>query len=333
MLFPKQLRAIMEENALIVSAYSRYINYTPRFITKEMVDDLAKECQVTNNEAYLLLLSAALGLDTVDNPEHRRLERLYITAGVRELDPLPYQKDAYCQTIHLPAQSFGKWNTQTSHYSAYEPFVWRDPILSPDFREVPQIGYFAADFAFPAIHENGVEWMSVKPNEVETMKEPIAHANGKVLTLGLGLGYFAFHASQKENVSSVTVIERERDVIELFRELILPQFPHKEKIRIIQADAFDYMQAELPKTSFDFIFADLWHDASDGLELYLKLKQLESNAHGTPTDYWIERSLLSCLRTMVYQRMNDPSSPMQLQGLSPDQYLSNDFLKTLKLPQ
>ena len=165
------------------------------------------------------------------------------------------------------------------------------------------------------------------------MKEPIARASGNVLTLGLGLGYFAFHASQKETVTSVTVIEREHDVIELFQKLILPQFPHKEKIRIIRADAFDYMQTELPKASYDFIFADLWHDASDGLELYLKLKQMESNAHGTPTDYWIEPSLLSCLRTMVYQKMNDPSEPLSLQGLSPEQYLSNDFLKTLKLPQ
>ena len=328
---PSPLQAIMRQNALITLAYSRYINYNPRFVTADMVEDLARECDCPTHDAYLLLLAAAMGLDTVDDKEHKLLDRLYIQPGVKKLDPEIYAADAYCQIIRFPSQKLGKWETMTSTYTAYEPFVWRDPILLSDFREIPQIGYFEQDFHFPAIHENGVEWMSVKPNEVETMRAPIASSHGRVLTLGLGLGYFAFHASQKDDVESVTVIEREADVIDLFKSLILPQFPNGNKIKIIQSDAFDYVKNQLPQTRFDYIFADLWHDASDGLELYMKLKKLESNVGNTPVDYWIEPSLLSYLRGMVYDKINDPKSPLKLQGISPEEYLSNDFLKTLKL--
>ena len=328
MSIPQSLKTVMQQNRTILAAYSRYINYTPRFITAEMVEDLARDCECPTHDAYLLLLAAAMGLDTVDDKEHRLLDRLYIQSGVTRLDPAIYQNDEYCKTIRFPTQKMGKWETVMGKYEAFEPFAWRDPVLLPDFREIPQIGYFEKAFEFPAIHENGVEWMSVKPNEVETMKAPIQRSHGSVLTLGLGMGYFAFHASQKEDVESVTVIEREPDVIALFKEHILPQFPHKEKIKILQADAFAYVEKELSKERFDYIFADLWHDASDGLEMYMKLKKLEGNI---PTDYWIEDSLLSYLRGMVFEKLCDPTSPLKLSGVRHEDCLSNAFLKTLKL--
>ena len=125
-----------------------------------------------------------------------------------------------------------------------------------------------------------------------------------------------------------TNIERDPDVIALFKEHILPQFPHKEKIKLLQADAFAYMEKELPKASFDYIFADLWHDASDGLEMYMRLKRLEGNI---PTDYWIEDSLLSYLRGMVFEKLCDPTSPLMISGVRYEELLSNEFLRTLKL--
>ena len=331
MSIPQSLKTVMQQNRTILAAYSRYINYTPRFITTEMVEDLARDCDCPTHDAYLLLLAAAMGLDTVDDKEHRLLDRLYIQSGVTRLDPAIYQNDEYRKTIRFPAQKMGKWETVMGKYEAFEPFARRDPILLSDFREIPQIGYFEKAFEFPAIHENGVEWMSVKPNEVETMKAPIQRSHGRVLTLGLGMGYFAFHASQKEDVESVTVIEREPDVIALFKEHILPQFPHKEKINVLQADALVFLAQKSVNGSFDYLFADLWHDASDGLELYQRLKRLEPNLGEIPVDYWIEDSLLSYLRGMVFDKLCDPASPLKLAGVRHEELLSNEFLKTLKL--
>ena len=71
-------------------------------------------------------------------------------------------------------------------------------------RQIPQIGFFETEFKFPALLENDRIWMTITPNEIETMKEPVDGAFGNVLTFGLGLGYYAYMVSEKENVESVT---------------------------------------------------------------------------------------------------------------------------------
>lgn len=324
----QQLKKRMEDNNFVTYCYSKYLNYHPRILDASMVEDLAHECHVSKHEAYLSLFAAVLGWETDENPQHRALERDYLIPGIHPLDPALYQNDPYCLAVAFPAQKLGKWEMRTSSYAPYEPFVCNHPHLTQDLREIPQIGYFTEEFCFPAILEDGIEWMTVTPNEIETMREPIANSRGNVLTLGLGLGYFAFSAAQKPEVTSVTVVERDASVIELFSTHLLPQFPNREKIRVVEADAFAFLE-ELEPTAYDTLFADLWHDPSDGLALYLRLKKLEKRRGLQNVDYWIEPSLLSSLRRMVFDKLNDPSAPMRLAGVDPYTLLSNDFLRRL----
>lgn len=324
-----RLDMIMRDNDLVVSILSEYINNHPRFIDAAMVEDLARECHVSNHEAFCTLLSASCGLDTVDNPAHRALERQYLIPSLRKLDPAVYENDAYAKTVRFPNVTHGKWELCHHSYAPYEPFVRTHPVVTRELCEIPQLGYFDVEFPFPAILENGIEWMTITPNEVETMREPIAKSRGKVLTLGLGLGYFAFHASEKAEVESITVVERSHDVIEIFKTYLLPQFPNADKIEIVEADAFEYMQKEMPRGKFDYVFADLWHDASDGLEMYRKLKKYEPLAPRTEFDYWIEPSLLSLLRHIIYRRITDEKEPLNLGGLPPETVLTDDFLRKL----
>ncbi len=324
-----RLDMIMRDNDLVVSILSEYINNHPRFIDAAMVEDLARECHVSNHEAFCTLLSAACGLDTVDNPAHRALERQYLIPSLRKLDPAVYENDAYAKTVRFPNVTHGKWELCHHSYAPYEPFVRTHPVVTRELCEIPQLGYFDVEFPFPAILENDIEWMTITPNEVETMREPIAKSRGKVLTLGLGLGYFAFHASEKAEVESITVVERSHDVIEIFKTYLLPQFPNADKIEIVEVDAFKYMKEKMPSECFDYVFADLWHDASDGLEMYRKLKKYEPLAPRTEFDYWIEPSLLSLLRHIIYRRITDEKEPLNLGGLAPETVLTDDFLRKL----
>ena len=138
--------------------------------------------------------------------------------------------------------------------------------------------------------QNGREWMTLLPNEIITQRLPIKKTRGKVLTYGLGLGYYAVMCALKPEVSSVTVVERDENVISLFKDLILPRFDCGDKIAVVTADAFDYARNTAPKESFDYIFADIWHDPTDGVELYKKFKSLEIDKHAQ-YDYWIEDTL------------------------------------------
>ncbi|MNI73585.1 spermidine synthase [compost metagenome] len=148
---------------------------------------------------------------------------------------------------------------------------------------------------FPAILENNRIWMTITPNEIETMKDAVAKAFGNVLTFGLGLGYYAYRISEKNQVERVTIVENNEDVIQLFTQYILPQFKNSQKIKIIKSDAFEYAQAHMSKGRYDFVFTDLWHDVSDGIDMYLRMKDYEQMNPSTEFMYWIEKSILCYL--------------------------------------
>lgn len=172
----------------------------------------------------------------------------------------------------------------------FEAFVCNDFVVLPDGRMIPQIGFFSESYPFPAVLENGREWMTLQPNEMVTTTPAVMAAHGRVLTFGLGLGYFAYHAAEKEDVSSVTVVDASADVIDLFRTHILPQFPHKEKIHLVHEDAFAFADTKMAG-NFDFVFADIWHDAGDGKELYLRMKTYEEKHPDITFTYWLEETI------------------------------------------
>ena len=183
----------------------------------------------------------------------------------------------------------GAFELGYASYRPYELFVADDLRAYPDGAVLPVLGYFAQPFAYPVLTENGREWMTATPNEINTIRPMAEAAHGHVLTLGLGLGYFAFHALLNPRVERVTAVERSADAIRLFRERILPAFPHPECLTILQADAFAAAPALYRSGQYDFVFADLWHDAADGLPMYERLKHME--VPGPEYRYWIEKTL------------------------------------------
>lgn len=47
----------------------------------------------------------------------------------------------------------------------------------------------------------------------------------------------------------------------------------------------------MAKEDYDFVFTDLWHDVSDGIDMYLKMKKYEAQNPNTVFAYWIEKSI------------------------------------------
>ena len=291
----------------VLRLYSAILNMCPDFIGEEDVLSLAgplgemspeQKAAAQVSAVYGMILAAG-GLAPEEDPHHRVLAKEYIWPSLAKLQPSVYKDNAYCCHVPFPSVTKGRWTLCERSYAPYELFVRGADTGYPDGREVPSIGFFDTSFSFPAVLENGREWMTVTPNEIETMKEPLAKAEGKVLTLGLGLGYFAFMAAEKDTVESVTVVERDETVISLFAEHLLPHFPNGRKIRIQKGDALAYLDGQARRESFDFAFADLWHDASDGVPLYLAIKKREASLPFLMS-YWIEGSLLSHIRWRLF---------------------------------
>ena len=163
---------------------------------------------------------------------------------------------------------------------------------------------FKSDYIYPSIRLYDTEWMSLNQHEIRTMEIPIQLAKGKVLTLGLGIGYYAYMVSLKEEVKEVHIVEMDLELIKVFNKYLLPLFPYPEKIHIHKADAF-YFIKEIKDRDYDFIFSDLWHNVSDGVGAYLKLKKHFNNFKYTKCTYWIEGSILAYLRLLVIGVMKD----------------------------
>ena len=275
-------------NSRLMDLYSLFMNLMPTAIDADSVTALAQDCNIPLSEAFAHYFAALMGVDA--GGSDRLFFRHWLLPSIREASAGSYTNDAYFQNIKIPTDIRGRWELKTETLQPFEPFVCNDIVVTPDRRMIPQIAFFREEYPFPAVLENGREWMTLQPNEMVTTYPAIDAADGRVLTFGLGLGYFAYHASEKESVESVTVVDISDDVIELFRKHILPQFPHKEKIRLIKSDAFAFAETQMAG-NFDFVFADIWHDAGDGRDLYLRMKEFEKRYPDIKFSFWLEDTI------------------------------------------
>lgn len=273
---------------------SHYLNEVPTYITEEMMQDMTS-CSVDAETAFSLLLAAGLGLDVDRNAAHREFYHAYFPHMLHRLNIEDYASDPYYRSVRFSGAALGDCELKYQTLRPYEAFVSDDTVKTADGRSIPQIGYFDREFVYPTILEGGRIWMSVTPNEINTIAPAVRRAHGRVLTFGLGLGYFAYMAALKPEIASVTIVEQNERVIRLFNEQILPQFSCANKITVIQGDAFKFAATAYPQKQYDFIYSDIWHDVADGIPMYLKLKALEPLDPNAEYMYWIEDSMLCYL--------------------------------------
>ena len=227
-----------------------------------------------------------------------------------------YSNNPYLKAVKLPeiTKSDSQLEFSNANFMPYELFIYNTPIQTQSVGKygivnIPPIGYFDETYSYVCLLENDVPWMSITPNEVSTMEKPIKMARGKVLTLGLGLGYFAYMAAIKPNVESVTVIEKNENIIKLFSEHILPQFgTAKDKIQIINMDAIEYINT-LEDGNFDFCFADLWDSASlSEMGIYMKCREALRRFKKTNTAFWISDTFLSLFQATAFVKISNEAA-------------------------
>lgn len=299
----EKLRHTFDLNYKVTELYATYLERFPELITKEMVDELTRDGYITKRDAVTAIITEAFGLDDDDGGDSRRIIREYIRPSVVILDSKKYTENKYYKNIKIDNVKDGAWELRRESYAPYRAVICGDITINGDFSEVPPLGFFDEEFHFPAVLEGGNEWMTLTPVDLDTCDEAIDKARGRVVTFGLGLGYYAYMVSEKEEVESITVIERSSNVIALFKKYILPQFSHPEKVRIICCDAFEYAEKSMTAENYDFAFVDTWRDASDGAPMYERMMTLERLNPNTEFSYWIENFLISRLRAFKFEEL------------------------------
>lgn len=259
-------------------------------VIKEADMASVKSAGVSDEVAFCYLLCAYMGLDPYK--KDRDFFNEYFLPSVKMLDVNDYYDDPYYKTVTFDGKKVGNSLLTYQTYAPYQGFVRDDFEYFPNGKVLPKIGFFNVPYRYPAILSDGREWMTLLPNEINSQKKYVQAAEGRVLTYGVGLGYYVFSVAMKENVTSVTAVDMSEDVISLFKSEILPKFPDfvRNKIKIIKSDAFLYAKT-LKAGSYDYIYADIWHDCGDGKDLYLKFKEVEKYCPTAKYGYWIEDSI------------------------------------------
>jgi spermidine synthase len=101
---------------------------------------------------------------------------------------------------------------------------------------------------------NGETMMSDTRMERLTNQQVLAHAHGRVLIVGLGLGMILHPIVAKAGVTKVVVVEKSQDVI----KLIAPSLP--PSVELVCADIFEWKP---PTEKWDTIYFDIWPSVSE----------------------------------------------------------------------
>ena len=294
----------LKTNYRVSRLFSAYLTRCPEAISESVINAMTSDGSITKEEAIGAILSELFSLDTTRS-EDRIIERRYIPDSIRLLNANKYRQNPYYKNVKIENIKDGDWELRLENYEPYRAVVCDDMIVKKDLYEVIPLGFFTERFDFPAVLEGGNEWMTLTPVDLDTCEEAIAAARGKVVTFGLGLGYYAYMVARKSEVDSITVIEKSPDVIRLFKKHIFPYFDNKEKLRIINADAFEYAEKQMPDEKYDYAFVDTWRDASDGAPMYEKMRALEHLSPDTEFSYWIREFIVSRIRSERLAKMLD----------------------------
>ena len=148
-------------------------------------------------------------------------------------------------------------------------------------------------------------WMMDSPAEANTNDPYAKKAHGNVVTFGLGIGYFVYMAMLNPEVTSITVVEKSKAVIELFQTFIQPQFPNTIPLTIVEGDALEYFNESFLE-GFDSAYVDIWKSNDDGLIWVEKLLERYLPPLDK-VDFWIESSIFEAMHALVFMYFHELS--------------------------
>ncbi len=291
----------LELNQEASELYNIYLTDRYDYIDKKMINDIKSDGSSLEEAFYQSFLDV---LEINDSDELSAIESSCLFSKVHKLEISDYLSDPYIKKIRPRISKKGEWEIKYNFYEPFEGFIFDGIKIGINYAEISSLGFFSESFPYLEVLHNDKVFMLITPHEINTMKKPIAMCKGKVLALGLGLGYFPYSAALKSDVSEVVVVEKEQAVIDLFTGQIAPLM-NTNKIKIIKADAFDYLESLQNTNEYNHIFFDIYHSAEEALPLYLKAKKYANRLTKSQFSFWIEEDIICLIRRYLLTLINE----------------------------
>ena len=303
----------------LINMYEQNINSTD--IINTYLENIDEEININKlmnkykaKEETALYLNM-LNLLSVDKNDRylNSLEKDNKINKIKKLYKKDYINNPYLKNINISDIKSANWSFYNNKYNPYELFLFDEIKVDENnyYAEINTLAYFDELFSYLSIIQDDVIWMLISPHEISTMEKAIKEVKGKVLVYGLGLGYFPYMISLKDDVKEITIIEQDKKAIDLFNKHILNQFENKDKIKIVNDDAFTYSKNNLASLDYNYAFFDIYHNVDDGLPYYKEMLSLEKYNKNIEFIYWIEKSLICALRRaliiLLEEEYNDSS--------------------------
>lgn len=248
--------------------------------------------------AAVLTVQASVHADKVSNAFFSQYEDLIHAyyRNITKLDESLLTEDPFLSHISLPLGKEGNFLFGFRSYEKNRLFHYGEPV-EKEYADILQLAWFSEDVRYPYITRNGNYFDSISADTILSAQSLIRPVSRNVLILGCGIGYLPYLIHCKESVSSVTVIEKDPEIADLFQNRILPQFDHPDQIRMIQTDPYAYLKN--PDQDYQWIINNLYNDSMNGVFSYLSMKKLEFLHKHAKYAYWIEGSILSNLKSAM----------------------------------
>ena len=241
-----------------------------------------------------------------------------------------FSDNAYLKHMKFEECTYGKYTLTYETAHKYEPQQYALPVHSKEGYLIPRTGVFDHDFRFPCIVSGENAPWAVSHMDINVAEKDLNRAKGKVLVLGCGIGYYAYMASLKNNVSQITIVEHDQDLVNMFQEQILPQFECKDKITVICADETGYLKS-IEDGMYNTVYCALWQDNTAVIP-YLEVKKICSSFKKTKLVCHLEQAIQETIHfymiTLMMRNRNDQTEETSIEDETA-KYLENCFKDTV----
>lgn len=296
---------IKEINMSIADIYLETFNHG-YFLDEKELAQVTKENGGDEAKAIYQILMNHYQID-IDDKENIQIGEKYFVPFIKRCKIDDFTSNPYYLSVKPIEISEGKYHLCYLTYQPFQLFSLDEiKVDNQYFEEYSSVGFFDKPYTYLALLENDTIWMSITPNEINSMKKIVETVSGKVLVLGLGLGYFPYQIIQKANIDKIVVVENNPTIIKLFKNALYPFFNHQKKMVIILKDAFVYLKEESGRNHFNHVFVDIYHNAEEAMWIYIRCLSYEALFPKCYFHYWLEPSILAlarrCLLTLFYEQ-------------------------------
>ena len=157
---------INQINTWVAELFNEVNSYTD-FFSPEKINNYIKQ-GYSEPEAFVNIIHDEFNFDKNDE-ETIGITDEYCVKRIKCLEPKEYLDNKYVQTIKATGR-YKQYALRNITYEPYQTFAYDEISVTTDYKEYSAIGYFKKPFSYLALCEGNNIWMSLNPNEIETMK-------------------------------------------------------------------------------------------------------------------------------------------------------------------